>query len=321
MRLAKYPLVAVVGAALGLCIAALHYEARVGSLRKDLDRAHAEARDRCGQAEQARQENARLAEQLADARERAEGPIQQLQEYRARPHLRVVTDVDRTAVQITREEGERDLMDLALTSDVEDMWVYYEKDGKGYWENVGSSESERSVLLGVPLSEFADARNVTLYHIHPISYVKHAAEHFRCGLLVEGPDSLRRFGRGEMSEQEFLNNTLLNSSEYTYNRLPSFGDYLGRYQRKRCVGELDIDLQPERVVGASTVFMFDTTPEMDRLFGSQPDSVTRKRYYRWRRSLKGGEAVDDLVLRVAGSRSLENDPLLLERFRRFLEEQ
>lgn len=81
-------------------------------------------------------------------------------------------------VDISREEGERRLQDLALESDREEAWLYadYETDGVCYsrWFEVGTFADRSSVMIsGSPLRELlTDPRvkieAVTAYHIHTL---------------------------------------------------------------------------------------------------------------------------------------------------------
>lgn len=72
------------------------------------------------------------------------------------------------AVEATRAAGESRLMDLCLTSPVEDAWIFFERGGVGSWLDVGRDEGPDEVRIDVPFEDLDGVDRLTVYHIHPV---------------------------------------------------------------------------------------------------------------------------------------------------------
>jgi hypothetical protein len=88
------------------------------------------------------------------------------------PPLYVNVDLPHYQIEKSREEGERNLVELVKTSDVEESWVYVEKPESNTWYEMGIDQSDSSVrndlLVLTDLIKDPIVQKYSFYHIHPI---------------------------------------------------------------------------------------------------------------------------------------------------------
>ncbi len=309
-----------------------HYEQAVETVRmleegakkmkKSLDEARAENKKLAKQIGEYPTHVKRLEAERDEAVERAEQFERQARDarYNSRPHLTVKKGVDRTPIQLTREQGEEDLMDLAITSPTEDHWVYYEKSGEGFWENTGRGETSTKSSSAVGLENFRGAENVTVYHIHTLK----AYFFDRIGVDYE------RVGRPR-DVDGFVSDFLTKNPEWN-NWPPSFDDYASAAFKRR-VGQEYCGVTPTfRVVDASHVYEYGVSPELEPEMVSRHDNgmlqgrPTDSARAKYREAFQKGDlsrTVSDLnragfVLRVLDSREVGANNTFIRELREFL---
>lgn len=88
--------------------------------------------------------------------------------------LRVNTDAVHYKISKSREDGEKDLIELSETADKEEAWVFIkDSNGDSVWHEVGYNEKTDSATtdLNMIKSLPADTAEISVYHHHPVEKI------------------------------------------------------------------------------------------------------------------------------------------------------
>ncbi|MBU0628927.1 MAG: hypothetical protein KKC75_07080 [Nanoarchaeota archaeon] len=148
-------------------------------------------------------------------------------------------------VQVSQADGEKRLMDLALTAHYEDSWAFFEMDGKpyfldcGYKQKVNRSDSNASLLYSFFRSK--GISSFTRYHIHPLSAV-----------FSEINKDVKKRALGEKELLKRVRKT------YSFILKPSPSDYRHHKSVEKESADKGLMLFPSRICTPYSVLEYDT---------------------------------------------------------------
>ena len=169
--------------------------------------------------------------------------------------------------QMPLEEGEKKLMDLALTATKEESWFVYNQDGRTFWLDCGKNQKSAQAKENIELvkSYLQDVwkidKTVYFVHIHP---VKGAAENY----IQQNRELRRMFGMAGVVKVLLKNEGIFLS--------PSKNDYAASVLDKREMGGMGYKAI-SRVVSPSYVFEIGVSPKVTEEIKDWSESRIKRR--------------------------------------------